>query len=181
MTQTEMFTILRAYLAGQLAAFGMPALVLQAYQPTQQGAPPIGQAQLIMHLINTRRYGFQGRRDVWNPDAGVFDTVESCWQEQTVQFGGFMAETDPANPPPFSAGDLTDRAAMILQSYHAREHLLGYGIGFFRIMDVRKPYFENDQGRHEMSPSFDLTLTYKTEIVYATPRVTAAELETYRV
>lgn len=179
MNDNDVLAIVIGILNSGLSALPLPGIeVRQSYQPTQQGVPET--PAVYIHKISSQRYGFPGRRSVFNPDDGDFDTVESIWVVPTFQVSG-LSQQDPTDITQPTASDIVESASDILQSRSTLSTLRESGIGIIRITDVRMLYFVNDKDRHEQEPSFDFVLSYRREFASKTPAVTAIEANIQRV
>lgn len=130
--------------------------VVQMNQPTIQGIPTTG--VVYFQKVGNRRYGYLGRFEKWNPTASQMDHTEMQYFETTFQVSALFRQ-DPYNPT-YTASDLVNEAAWIMQSDATREALNFYGIGILRVTDVSNPFFVDDRDNFEASPSFDFTLVY---------------------
>ena len=135
-----------------------PVIVAQSYQPTQQGVE--SDPQVVFHKVGHKRYGFLKRFDQWNSVDMEMEHVESQWIESQWQVAALIRQ-NPATPNQFTASDLVNEVAAILQSDTIRIALMDEGIGILRIENVSNPYFVDDFENFEASPSFDFTLTYQ--------------------
>ena len=133
---------------------GVP--VVQSYQPTMEGVPTTG--VVYFQKIGNKRYGFLGRQDKWNVSTSQMDHTEWQYFETTFQVSALFRQ-NPYNPT-YTASDLVNEAAWIMQSDVTREYLNGLGIGILRVTDVINPFFVDDRDNFEASPSFDFTLVY---------------------
>ncbi len=125
------------------------------YQPTQQGTNT--GPTVYFHKIRDKRYGFLKRDDTYS--GGVMTHTEIQQYETTFQVSALVIQ----NPLviSFTASDLVNIVAMIMQSDYTRIQLFNGGVGIYRVTDIRNPYFVDDKGRYEASPSFDFTLTHQ--------------------
>lgn len=161
MTDRELFTLLKALLDASWSVVYPddpdPPMVLQAWQPDAQGIAS-GPA-LYLAKIGDRRYGSPSRTTEPDPDDvnGVI-RIETQVYESTFQVMGIWERTED---PPYTASDLTNRAAAVLQSDYGLDHLRAGGAGMQRITDVRNPKFVNGSDEYEASPNFDFVLTHK--------------------
>lgn len=128
-----------------------------AYQPTQQGINT--NATVYFFKLYDHRYGFLKRQDVWNANTNQMIHTETQNYETTFQISALVIQ-DPKNIS-YTASDLVNTVAQIMQSDATRQTLLNGGVGIYRITEVRNPYFVDDKGRFEASPSFDFTLTHQ--------------------
>lgn len=165
--------IINTLIAGEATA-GIPGTpVAQAFQPTNQGVNTKPTA--FIYKIGDHRYGFTGRRDYWDKDADREVHVETQQYETTFQLSA-LATQNPATPDQYTASDILNLCAYILQSSAAIQAFRAQDVGIERVTDVRNPYFMDDSNRYEASPSFDFTCTHKQIIRSTSPVVTKTEL-----
>ena len=145
-----------------LSEIGITSIdIKQGYQPRQVGTA-IGPV-LYFHKISTHRYGFPGRKDVYNAHTQTFDHTESIWRTPTFQVDGLSTQ-NPASLNQLTASDIVEQAADVLQLSITINRLRVHNIGIDRITTIREHYFNNDRDRFQQSPSFDFTLSYRREI-----------------
>lgn len=183
MTDNELFNALVAVLTEGYVRLGAdPAVaVQQAYQPTHQPAP-FGPS-LTLHKLMDRRYGFVLREDQYIPShtPADFDHTEVQQYESTFQATGIFKQ-NAEDTTGWTASDVANYGAAILQGDWGRRELFARGIGILRITDVRNPPFPtNEAEQFEFAPNFDFVLTHKQTIVSREPAVTAEELRIRRV
>lgn len=132
--------------------------IKQAFQPTQQGmnSEPTG----YLYKIGDHRRGTQLKTEVWDPDTSKMVHTEIQEYETTFQIS-VLATQDPKTPTAYTASDIVNLIAYILQSQKTIEVLQAANVGIYKIGDVRNPAFVDDRDRHEFNPSFDFTLTHK--------------------
>jgi hypothetical protein len=153
--------------AGLIADGFTGVTVKQANQPTMQGidtAPSI-----YFYKLNNKRYGFLGREDVWNGSQMVH--TESQYIESTWIFQALVLQK-PTTPNQYTASDLVNEAAAILQSDNTNAVLNSNGIGILRVTDISNAYFFDDRDNFEASPSFNLTFVYENSRTNLDPKVT---------
>jgi len=145
--------------------------VKQSNQPTQQGIPntPV----VYFFKVANKRYGYLGRYDKW-VNAPVMEHHEVQYMEITFQVSALVLQY-PTTPNQYTASDLVNEVASIMQSDKTRSILNNAGIGILRVMDVTNPYFVDDRDQFEASPSFDFTLTYKDDRFSESPAVSEYE------
>ncbi len=170
--------IISTLIAGEAVAGIEGTPIKQAFQPTNQGVNTGRTAYL--HKIGDRRYGWVERKDVWDADAEVMRHQEMQQYETTFQISALVTQ-NPKTPNDYTASDLVNLIAYILQSSTSISILEAQGVGILRITDVRNPYFANDKQRNEASPSFDFTLTHKQTILSLVPIVNSTEFNIKRV
>lgn len=170
MTETELYTLLKATLDAYFAPLMGLVVIKQGNQPLIVGRPVSG-ALVLLSNQPMRRYGSLARLDVWDGGAGVMRHFETQQMECTFQCGGLLqtVPTTPATTPGFTAGDLVLAASQALQSDVGLQALQDAGVAVYRITDVRQPAFKDDRDEFEYSPSFDFTLTFANEYASETP------------
>lgn len=134
--------------------------VKQSNQPTQQGIPTT--PTVYFFKVSNKRYGFLGRHDEWVVNR--MDHHESQYMEITFQIMALVLQY-PITPNQYTASDLVNEVASIMQSDNTRDILNQSGIGILRVTDISNPYFVDDRDQFEASPSFDFTLTYQDDRV----------------
>src|SRR6185437_7605808 len=178
MTDNELIKVFWPILKTGLINAGYTDVISkQAYQPTQQGTdtPPT----VYFYKVGDKRYGFLRRDSIWNTVDSVMEHIEEQWYETVFQMSALVIQK-PSNPS-YTASDLVNEAAAILQSDSAREQLLLKEVGILRVTDVRNPYFTDDRDRFEASPSFDFILTHKQTRVSIDPVIESFEFNIKRV
>jgi hypothetical protein len=133
--------------------------VKQANQPTQQGINLTAPA-IYFYKIGDHRYGHVYREDVWDPISSSMVYTETQQYETTFQISALVLQ-DPTNINAYTASDLVNTVAQIMQSASTIQTLVSNAIGLLRVMDVRNPYFVDDRDQFEASPSFDFILTHE--------------------
>lgn len=134
--------------------------VKQSNQPTQQGIPKT--PTVYFFKVSNKRYGFLGRHDEWVVNRMLHH--ERQYMEITFQIMALVLQF-PITPNQYTASDLVNEVASIMQSDNTRDILNQSGIGILRVTDISNPYFVDDRDQFEASPSFDFTLTYQDDRV----------------
>ena len=180
--------------------------VLQAYQPTMQGVNTA--PALYIHKIGDQRVGFPRKRSKWvttysqletESDQGIAtESGIGIAADGTQQSSMVHTETQryvddvsdqrawlrktPATPMQLTASDLVNfllrlscRAMRFIQAIEAQ------GVGVLQIFDIRNPYFTDDRGQFEASPSFDFSLAHNQVIVSTVPILVSETLKIYPV
>jgi hypothetical protein len=177
-TDNQLKALIRATLLGLLARQGITDLpVLAGHQPTGQGRATRG---LYFFPVDSSRYGWQHRKDRYDPASGQQRHSETQRMLAHFQLGGY-ARSDPHDTTAATAEDLTSLAAMLISSQPFIDTLSRHGAGLQRITAIRCPFFENDQGQQEAAPSFDFTVSHLRSITLITPSVDAIEHAITRV
>lgn len=86
--------------------------------------------------------------------------TEAQWYETTFQISCLVTQ-NPATPMQYTASDILNLIAYILQSTSTIAAFNAQGIGILRVMDVRNPYFRDDRGQFDASPSLDFVITHQ--------------------
>lgn len=153
-------------------------IVKQSNQPTQQGinlAPTV-----YFFKIGDRRYGFLYRKDDWIEETEQMIHTEIQQYETTFQISSLVLQK-PLNPYLYTASDLINEVAAILQSDRSRAILMSADVGILRVTDVVNPYFVDDRDQFEASPSFTFVLTHKQTRVIEGPVINSFEYNIKRV
>ena len=179
MNDNDVLRVVIAILRAGLTAIGVPGVtVKQSYQPRKTGV--LTGPVVYLHKISAPRYGFPSRKDTYNTMTGVFNHTESVWRTPTWQVDGLSTQ-NPATVNQLTASDIVEAAADVLQQSSTRITLLRNNIGIERITDVRESYFIDERERHEQSPSFDFTLSYRRVIPTTVQPVNSHTLKVRRV
>lgn len=166
MTDNQLTTLIRAQILAGLSRQGLSSvLVAGAYQPTTEGRT--SEATVYFFPLTDNRYGWQGKKSAYNNLTGVTTIAETQIIESTFQIYA-LAPQDPTNLNLPTAKDLVNTVAMICNSQAFVSAMSKGGAGVQRVTQVRSPFFVNDQGNFEQSPSFDITITHKRQILEAT-------------
>ena len=179
MNDNEVLMVVIGILITGLPAIGIRGVsVKQSYQPRKTGTET-GPA-VYLHKISAARYGFPGKKDVFNTETQDFDHIETIWRTPTWQVDALSIQ-DPTNLTQLTASDIVEATADVLQQSSTRTTLLNSNIGIERITDIREGYFADEYSRYEQRPSFDFTLTYRREFSSTVPDVTDHILNVNRI
>lgn len=174
MLDNQLIALIISTIIGQEAIADIAGTpIKQAFQPTNQGVNT--QPTAYLHKVGDRRYGFRQTQDVWDAINSVMVHQETQQYETTFQIST-LATQNPADTSQYTASDILNLIAYILQSAKTVAILQAQGVGILRVSDVRNPYFTDDRDRFEASPSMDFTLTHKQVITSTVPSVTRTEL-----
>lgn len=165
--------IISTIIAGEAIAGISNTPIKQAFQPTQQGVNTKPTAYL--YKVGDRRKGWPQREDVWDADNDIMVHTESQKYETTFQASA-LATQNPKLVDSYTASDILNLIAYILQNSETIAMFEAQGVGILRIMDIRNPYFKDDRGRFEASPSFDFVITHKQTILSSVPKIDKEEL-----
>lgn len=147
--------------AGLIARGYTGVTTKQSNQPTQQGA--MITPTVYFYKLYDKRFGWVKRDDFWDADLQVMRHRETQNYETTFQFSAMAVTND------YTASDLINSVAQIMQSYDTIETLTAQSVGILRITDVRNPYFTDDRDRFEAFPSFDITFNHQQSFTATVP------------
>jgi len=170
--------IIQILISGEATAGIENTPIAQAFQPTQQGVNT--QPTAFIYKIDDYRYGSLLREDIWDPVHSRFNHIESQQYETTFQLST-LATQDPANQSQYTASDICNLCASILQSDVAIKTFQASGVGIERITRVRNPNLIDDRDRNEFNPNFDFVCTHKQTISSTTPVLQPTEIAIYEV
>ena len=142
--------------AGLIADGFTNVIVQQANQPTQQGIPTA--PTVYFYKTHTKRYGFLGRQDQWDSVATHMVHNERQYYETTFRIQTLVLQS--VTTPGYTAADLADEVASIMQSDNARAIMNAQNVGILRVTDISNPYFTDDRDNFEALPSFEFTMLY---------------------
>lgn len=151
---------------------GLP--IAAAFQATQQGINT--QPTAYMHKVGDRRVGYPRAASVWSTVSGTMVHQELQQYETTFQMSALSTQ-NPANSIQYTASDILNLIAAILQSSAAVATFETQNVGILRVEDIRNPYFTDDRQRYEASPSFDFVMTHKQIINSTNPIIQSVDLD----
>jgi hypothetical protein len=167
MTDNQLIQLFFPIIQTGLVTNGFPnVIVKQANQPTQQGVNT--GPTVYFFKVSSKRYGFLGRKDRWDSDAETMIHTESQYYETTFQVSA-LVQQNPKTPNQYTASDLVNEVASILQSDNTIDTFNESGIGILRVTDLVNPYFVDDRDQFEASPSFDFVLISQASRVSIDP------------
>jgi hypothetical protein len=178
-TDNDLIRLVISIINAGLTARGYSGVIVaQSNQPTQQGVNS-GSTVFLFKLFD-HRYGFPARSDVWDVDSQTMIHTEIQIYETTFQISSLVRQ-NPATPSQYTASDLVNEVASIMQSDQTVNLLNVANVGIFRVTEVRNPYFKDDRDQFEASPSFDFVLTHRQTRVSTNPVVESINPGIYRV
>ena len=163
--------------AGLIADGFNNVVVQQANQPTQQGIPTA--PTVYFYKTGNRRYGFLGRNDKWDAMSSTMVHHERQYYETSFRIQALVLQN--VKTPSYTASDLANEVACIMQSDNTLAVLNDQGVGILRITDIINPYFTDDRDNFEALPSFDFTLLYLNDRLSTTPIVDTYQYGIYPV
>lgn len=175
----DLIRLFRPIIQAGLVAQGYSNVdVIQSNQPTQQGIPST--PTVYFFKVGDKRFGFLGREDIWDAPASTMRHVETQYYETTFQVSALVL-INPQNTNQYTASDLVNAVAAIMQSDKTRAILNAADVGILRVLSVNNPYFIDDRDQFEAAPFFEFTLVHQQVLEDTTPIVEGIELEIYRV
>jgi len=170
--------IINAITVGEAAANIAGTPIVAAFQPTLEGVN--SQPTAYLYKVADERVGYVARTDVWDKVNSVMVHTETQQYATTFQISA-LSQQNPATPTQYTASDILNLIASILQSSTTIATLEAQDVGILHIADVRNPYFMDDYERYEAAPSLDIVLTHKQVIVTQTPVVSEIEFQILEV
>ena len=132
-------------------------VVQQSSQPTIQGINT--KPSIYFSKVGSKRYGFLGRNDLWSVVDEDMVHSEKQYYESSWQVMALVLQS-PSTPNQYTASDLVDEVASVMQSDSTRDILSSNGIGILRIQTISNPYFVDDRDNFEASPVLEVTFIY---------------------
>jgi len=180
MLDYQLFQILIAAIEAAQPAFGLPknglvpsVPIYQRPQVTQQGIPtgPCG----FLQIIGNHRYGTIERIDRWDEDEEKEIHTEVQNYRTTFQFDA-LATQDAATEVQYSASDIVNLHAALIQSDRLIAELQALDIGIERVIRIGNVPVVDDRDRFELAPSFDFTITHKQVVQSEIPVLQSTEI-----
>lgn len=177
MTDNSLIALFGNALLSGFTDIGISVNLVQAYEPTNQGANSA--ATVYFQKLLNKRYGFTGRNSRWDTLTNTMIYDETQVIETTFQINALVRQ----NPSSLSytASDIVNFAAAIMSSSKMIRTLQAAGVGIYRITEIRNPYFVDDRGQYEASPSFDFTLSHNQDIITTAPIVQSIDYNFTRI
>ncbi len=179
MLDNQLIQVFLPIITAGLTADGFTGVnVIASNQPTQQGVPLT--PTVTFYKIGDHRYGFLRRYDTWDSINEVMVHTEEQAYETTFQINALVLQ-NPTTPNQYTASDLVNEVAAIMQSDNTLNILYNNGIAILRITEVSNGYFTDDMDNFEASPSFDFTLTHTQTRVSTGNAIDHVEYDIFRV
>lgn len=179
MQDNDLIKVFLPIITAGLTADGFEDVVVQqSNQPTQQGINTA--ATVYFFKMSNKRYGFLGRSNEWDSLNDIMVHTETQKVETTFQISALVLQ-DPNNPDQYTASDLVNEVASIMQSDQTLDILNQNEIGILRITDVSNGYFTDDMDNFEAVPSFNFTLVYYDTRVSEVPIIDEYDYGIFRI
>lgn len=167
MLDYQLFKLIISTVQSQLIFAAIPGVTLdQAYQPIRQGVSKLPSA--YMYKLYDIRDGYPQEEYIWDE----LNEVETKTMTQVMRSSFQITALNipqPANNTQYTASDIANLLAAILQTDVTIATLNAQGVGILNITEIRNPFFLDDRDRWEASPSFDFTLAHKQILTGTTP------------
>jgi len=163
--------------AGLTAAGYTGVATSASFQPTRQGVN--SQPTVYFFKVGDHRYGFLKRFDKWDTVSEMMIHTEIQNYETTFQVSAWVIQ-NPASIS-YTASDLVNSVAQIMQSEATVNTLNASNVGILRVEPVLNPYFIDDKDRYEASPSFTFTLTHKQVSTVPIPVIQFVEYDIFPI
>jgi hypothetical protein len=173
MKDNDLIALFSSRLEEAIALAGWDVVVIQGYQPTQQGVP--SKPTVSFEKLFDHEYGWPMSSeyvlDSTTPPGQTlpdFSQFEQQWVESTFQVTSLSIQdpTDLSIPTP------SDIAHQLKLYMNARQTIWKFqkdDVAILRVTDIRNPKFEDDRDLFEANPNFDVILQHKRELVFKTP------------
>jgi hypothetical protein len=179
MRDNQLIQVFLPIINAALVDRGYPEVAtIAANQPTQQGintGPTV-----YFYKIGDHRYGWVSKDYVYDELLDQMIHTEVQFYETTFQISALVLQ-DPNTPNQYTASDLVNEVAAILQSDATIETLYNNDVGILRISDITNGYFTDDRDTFEASPSFDFILTHRQTRQSIANSISDTELDLFRV
>lgn len=172
MKDNDLIALFASKLEEGLALSGWDVLVVQAYQPTQEGVA--WKPQVSFEKLFDHEYGWPTELLVLNKDTPPgyklpdFSNIGRQWVESTFQVTSLALQDvhDLTIPTP---SDIAHFLKIYINMRQVMEDFRVAGASVLRITDIRNAKFEDDRDQFESSPSFDVVLQHVREIALSVP------------
>jgi hypothetical protein len=166
--------IIDAIIAGEAAANIPGTPIAAAFQPDLQGVN--SQPTAYLYKIGDQRVGQVARNEKWDRTNNLMVHTETQQYTTTFQVSA-LAQQNPATPNQYTASDILNLIASILQSSVTIATLEAQDVGVLHISDVRNPYFTDDYQRNEAAPNMDVVFCHKQVITTLSPIMSGYEFK----
>lgn len=179
MLDNQLIQLFLPIISTGLIANGYENIALVAgNQPTSQGVNT--GPTVYFYKLHDVRYGFKETSDKYDEVLQQEIHTELQQYETTFQVSALVI-ANPLVVDTYTASDLVNQVAAILQSDSAIETLNASDVGIYRIRDSKNPYFIDDKDRAEANPLIEFTLTHKQVNISVIPVLDSIQTNIYRV
>lgn len=173
MKDNDLITLFAAQMESAVALAGWDVVVVQAYQPTQEGVA--SKTQVSFEKLFDHEYGWPMESayvlDSFTQPGNLlpdFSQFGEQWVESTFQVTVLSPQmvTDLSMPTP---SDIAHQLKLYLNARVILATFSREGVAVLRITDIRNPKFKDDHDTYESNPNFDVVLQHKRKIVFKVP------------
>lgn len=159
MTDNEQIKVFLPILNSGLTNQGITATVQSTNQPTSQGVP--NGNTVFYSKISDKILGQPHKLSTYNATTGNQDETITQRVETTWQIGALVRQVPSLiNTDTITSSDLINIAYQILTLDSTLSQFVLQNAGIVQVTNIRNPYFDDDRGQHEASPSFDFTIVH---------------------
>lgn len=156
MLDNQLIELILSTINPQLVVAGIPGTpIAQGNQPTQQGV--FKKPAAYLHKIGDHRIGWPEKVYQWD---GAVERSTDHTAYQTMFQVSALATQDPSDVNQLTASDVLNLVTYCLQTDVTVSTLSAQGVGILQINNLDNPYFVDDRGRWEASPSMTFTVTH---------------------
>lgn len=161
-TDNQLIQLFLPIINSGLASFGFQNVaVVQANQPTMEGINKT--PTVYFYKVGNVLDGNPGWLDNWDG----LNMVHTETQYYSIRFKVFALVLQyPITPNQYTASDLVNAVASIMQSQTTVTTLNSSGVNVFKVSEIDNPYFVDDRDIYEATPSFDFILSYKNVRIF---------------
>ncbi len=173
MKDNDLIALFSSRLEEAIALAGWDVVVLQGYQPTQEGVP--SKPTVVFEKLSDHEYGWPMSsaytlNSVAPPGLALpdFSQEDQQWVESTFQVTALAIQNvfDLSIPTP---SDIAHQLKLYLNSRHVIWNFRNDGVSIIRITDIRNPKFEDDRDLFEANPNFDVVCQHKRTLEFSVP------------
>lgn len=158
MTDNQLIQLFLPIIRTGLIAQGYPdVIVKQSYQPTLQGANT-GATVYFYKSNEDTLFGFPAKVQVND----VLTTTQQYFSKFRVMA---WVKQNPATPAAYTASDLLNVVAGVIQDSPSIQTLIAAGVGILEVDNTQNPIFVDDMDEFEYASWFEFTLTYSRQTV----------------
>ncbi|MDE2100255.1 MAG: hypothetical protein KGL39_23595 [Patescibacteria group bacterium] len=170
--------VISTMIAGETTAGIAGTPIAQSFQPTQQGVNSAPTA--YMHKLFDELVGYPYESYEWDTNTSTMVHVQTQQYASHFQISALSIQ-DPANTSQYTASDILNLMASILQSDLTVSTLEAQGVGIQKIKLAQNPVFLDDYQRNEYAPYLEFILTHKQIITSTAPIIQSTTFNVYEI
>jgi len=136
-------------------------LVVQRYQPTQQGVP--SEDSVWLEKLFDHVHGSPEINHFFKPLENTYNEMETQVYVTTFQVSALFAQT-PGDTSKPTASDVANYLKRFITSRETIRQFKKKGLSFFRVTDVRNVKFSDDMSQFEAFPAFDIAIVHNNSL-----------------